>query len=61
VEELPQGKQALWAYKWLKVPGGHLWHSSSDSALVWFPYDPGGQGTGSELPCGQMYPTGQDW
>ena len=29
VEELPQGKQALWAGRWLKVPGGHGWQSSS--------------------------------
>lgn len=34
IEELPQGKQALWAYKWLNVPGGQGWHSSMISALV---------------------------
>lgn len=44
VEELPQGKQAFWAGRWLKVPAGHGWQSSIFSALVRLPKEPGGHG-----------------
>lgn len=60
VEELPQGKQALWAYKWLNVPEGQGWHSSSSLALVLLPWLPGGHATGLAEPLGQKYPNGHD-
>lgn len=36
-EELPHGKQALCADRWLKVPTGHGWHSSGSFAWLLLP------------------------